>query len=544
MRGRPRDRRAQRLVVGANPARYYPNMTSRSALVTTAYAPSGSAAPPSADVVAALGEAIADLAARLHAATYELLVLLQQFDAQRGWSSGFASCAHWLHWRTGIDLGAAREKVRVARAVAALPLVSEAMARGELSYAKVRAITRVATPDTEVRLLDLARAATAAQVERLVAAWRGVDRTVTRADATARHQGRFLSLTVEDDGMVAIRGRLTPELAAIVQRAIDAATDRLWREAADRSRGDRVPTGVSAGQRRADALARLAEAALAGELDPGAAADRYQVVLHIDAESPRPADTTMVATEVRASSTHARSGVVAIEGAHMGARPMPAPAGVLEIGAAAVRVSAETSQRVACDAAVVAVTHDCAGAVLDVGRRTRTIPAAIRRALQVRDRHCQFPGCTARRCDAHHLVHWFDGGPTSVTNLVLLCRVHHRAVHDDGFSVRRDAGGALVFHTPAGRPLPAVPAMPGWQAPLARDTDSRTAVDDRHPLAPTVQRLAARGISPGARSLTLHDGSPLRLGYAIDVLYVAPAAVRDADPMPRTSRRGFDTRPG
>ena len=94
----------------------------------------------------ALGEKIAALAARLHAATYELLVLLREFDSRTDWHGGFASCAHWLHWRTGIALGAAREKVRVAHALATLPLVSATMARGAISYAKVRALTRVATP--------------------------------------------------------------------------------------------------------------------------------------------------------------------------------------------------------------------------------------------------------------------------------------------------------------------------------------------------------------------------------------------------------------
>ncbi|HEV8396738.1 MAG TPA: DUF222 domain-containing protein [Vicinamibacterales bacterium] len=121
-----------------------------------------------------LGEAIADIAAGLHAATYQLLVLLREFDARSGWNNGFMSCAHWLSWRTGIDIGVAREKVRVARALPELPLLSGALQRGEISYAKVRALTRIATPATEERLLGVAHHGTAAQVERLVRAWRGV----------------------------------------------------------------------------------------------------------------------------------------------------------------------------------------------------------------------------------------------------------------------------------------------------------------------------------------------------------------------------------
>lgn len=113
----------------------------------------------------ALGERIAELAARIHAATYELLVMLREFDAEGGWNNGFSSCAHWLNWRTGIDLGAAREKVRVARALPGLPRISAALACGSISYAKVRAITRVATPATEQRLLDVALAGTASHVD-------------------------------------------------------------------------------------------------------------------------------------------------------------------------------------------------------------------------------------------------------------------------------------------------------------------------------------------------------------------------------------------
>ena len=121
----------------------------------------------------ALGEQIVALAARLHAGTYALLVLLREFDDRIVWNNGFASCAHWLHWRTGIALGAAREKVRVAHALATLPLVSATMQRGAISYAKVRALTRVATPDNEASLLDFAQAGTAAHVERVVGAWTG-----------------------------------------------------------------------------------------------------------------------------------------------------------------------------------------------------------------------------------------------------------------------------------------------------------------------------------------------------------------------------------
>src|SRR6185437_11795504 len=130
-----------------------------------------------------LGDEIAELSAHLDAATARLLALIRDFDARGGWNTGFRSCAHWLSWRVGLDLGAARERVRVARALGALPHLAEALARGELSYAKVRALTRVATPETEARLLAVGRAGTAEHVERIVRGWRRVDQLTARREA-------------------------------------------------------------------------------------------------------------------------------------------------------------------------------------------------------------------------------------------------------------------------------------------------------------------------------------------------------------------------
>src|SRR2546426_6533106 len=123
-----------------------------------------------------LGDEIAELSAHLDAATAHLLDLIRDFDARGGWGNGFRSCAAWLTWRIGLDPGAARERVRVARALGMLPRLAQALARGELSYAKVRALTRVATPETEERLLAVGRAGTAEHVERIVRGWRRVDR--------------------------------------------------------------------------------------------------------------------------------------------------------------------------------------------------------------------------------------------------------------------------------------------------------------------------------------------------------------------------------
>jgi hypothetical protein len=299
-----------------------------------------------------LGETIAALAARLHAATYELLVLLREFDARTGWNNGFLSCAHWLHWRTGIDLGAAREKVRVARALAALPRVSAAMQRGQLSYAKVRALTRVASPENEQSLLDVALAGTCTHVERFVRAWRRVDRVEAARQAETNHLNRQLSTWVDDDGMVVLRGRLTPEVGAVVQRALEAAADRLFRDAAHAPTGDAMAEELTPAQRRADALGLLAESALAAGLDGGSAGDRYQVVLHVNAEA-------------RADDP--------VEGPAAAAAPDTFD-GALEVDHGALYVSTETSWRLSCDASTIRIRHDAEGGILNVGRKTRTIP--------------------------------------------------------------------------------------------------------------------------------------------------------------------------
>ena len=187
-------------------------------------------------------------------------------------------------WRTGIDLGAAREKVRVAKALPALPRISMALQHGQVSYAKVRALTRVATAENERSLLDLALAGNCAHVERFVRAWRRIDRVQAAREGEAKHLNRQLSTWVDDDGMVVIRGRLTPEVGAVVQRALEAAADRLFRETSGASTGDAMAEELTPAQRRADALALLAESALAANFDGGTAGDRYQVVLHVNAD--------------------------------------------------------------------------------------------------------------------------------------------------------------------------------------------------------------------------------------------------------------------
>ena len=230
-----------------------------------------------------------------------MLVLVREFDQQEGWS-GCLSCAEWLSWRAGLAPGPAREHVPVARALGELPKLSDAMRRGRVSYSKVRAVTRVATPDNEQTLLDVALAGTAEHVERIVRGWRRIDRAAEQTEEQRRDASRSLRTWVDDDGMVVVRGRLTPEVGAVLRRALDAACDAARRAPAPAPAPDdgeeaavaseEAAAGEAAAgageeptlaQRQADAIGVVAEAALAGGLDKGTAGDRYQVVLHVDA---------------------------------------------------------------------------------------------------------------------------------------------------------------------------------------------------------------------------------------------------------------------
>jgi 5-methylcytosine-specific restriction endonuclease McrA len=385
----------------------------------------------------------------------------------------------------GARLGAARERLRVARALGTLPALAAALARGELSYAKARALTRVATPETEARLLAVGRAGTAAHVERIVRGWRRVDRLAEARDAAKQRASRSLQVSPDEDGMVVIRGRLEPEVGALLMRALAAARETLYRQARGEATVATDPPAEppTAAQQQADALALLAASALQHGLDPGAPGERYQVVVHVDA--PVLAD------------------------------PEQPGQSVLEDGA---RVSAETSQRLACDASRVVMRHDADGRLLEVGARIRTIPPALRRALQHRDRGCRFPGCGVQFGQGHHLRHWAAGGPTTLSNLALLCRRHHRAVHEEGYQVERRPDGALAFRLPDGRPLLAVP--PSVRVPV-------------DPVETLWRQHRAQGLRLGPWTACPDwHGERLDLGWALDVLHPL------ANPLPKASHGG------
>ncbi len=381
-----------------------------------------------------LGQEIASLSAHLDAAAHRLLECIRRFDEACGWhEQGAVSCAHWLAWRLGWDPATAREKVRVARALGMLPAINEALRTAKLSYAKVRALTRVATPENEAKLLEMALIATGAQLERLCRGYRGV----LDGEGTPAPEERSVRQRLLPGGMVKLELVLEPDEADLILRAIERAqevharqAELLETEAASAPAVAAEPAlpaaqgeteaaeaaGVSAETcwpSRADGAVKLAESFLAGNPVTGTGGERFQVMVHLDQE------------------------VLGPDGAW---------AGTLEDG---TRVSAETLRRVACDCGLVATGGD--GEALNIGRRARSIPPAIRRALMLRDRGCAFPGCTHTAfLHGHHVEHWLHGGETSLDNLVMLCTFHHHLVHEGGWTVTAGADSVFAFHSPAG----------------------------------------------------------------------------------------------
>lgn len=439
--------------------------------------------PPPADA-ARLADEITLLGAQINAATCRWLGLVAAFDACDGhlhW--GQASCADWVAWRCSMSPATAREHVRVARWLAGQPEVRECFARGELSFSKVRALSRLGPLTAPADALAMAREATAAQLERIVAA----TRRVGRDDAARAQADRHLDLYIDDDGCAVLRARIPGEDGALVLRALEAALERL--ADGDRDRDGRGVDDVSAETREpqrarnADALVLLADTALAAADAERTGGDRHQVVVHVDV-------ATLAATEAQeAAATDGRAG--------------PHTCRLAE-GAA---IAAETARRLACDASIVAALERD-GATLSVGRKRRSIPPAIRRALRRRDACCAFPGCTRTRwLDAHHIEHWAHGGHTSLDNLVHLCHHHHQLVHEGGWTLARGADGAPVVTSPQGRRLAAA------VAPRRGSCDRMLARQQRDGTTPSLPALAE--VSRGAR---------FDLGLAVDELLTATAA--------------------
>jgi hypothetical protein len=379
-----------------------------------------------------LGDEIALLAAHIQAATCRWLEMVAEFDERGGWADwGCKSCAEWISYRCSMAPGAAREHVRVARRLRELPLIHAAFACAELSYSKVRALTRLDDVAKEAELLELARYATAAQLERTVRGYRRVLRT----DAARAYDERFLTVMHDDDGAVLVKGRLPREDGAILMKALEAMRDAQPQVSAETPPSE----NVSAGTRNADALVAVADAALAAADAERTGGDRFQVVVHADIGA-------LTADEAGTARTELDDG---------------AP------------LAPETVRRLCCDCSTVGLLERD-GKPLSVGRKTRSIPPSIRRALRARDGGCRFPGCTRRRhVERHHIKHWVHGGKTALPNLVELCRHHHRLVHEGGFRIDRARGDDLIFRRPDGRRLDPAPRPPRGDHHVPADLSRR-----------------------------------------------------------------------
>jgi hypothetical protein len=377
-----------------------------------------------------LASEICTLTGHINAANLRWLMLVAEFDRRNGWSdSATQSCAHWLNWKCGIAMGAAREKVRVARALEKLPKVAAAMASGALSYSKAREITRVATPGNEDDLLMIAEHGTAQHVEKLVRAYRRCQEAEELSREARQQQTRCVSFRYDDDGSLILNCRMPAEAGAKLMKALELAVEALPevspRDVPAGTSPDRVPFSA----RRADALALLAESFLAHGAMEVHGTDRHQIVVHLAAETLK--DRTAGCCEFE----HGPS------------------------------MAAETARRLACDASVVALIENDDGEPLNVGRKTRTISAPLRRVLNARDQGCRFPGCAnTRYIDVHHVQHWANGGETKPSNLVSLCRFHHHAVHEGGIRIEILDDGALRFVKANGKTIDSV--APGCTQPL------------------------------------------------------------------------------
>ena len=282
----------------------------------------------------------------------------------------------------------------------------------------------------------IARHGTANHVETLVQGYRRAVRLNDEELQDQQHEQRSLSYRWDDDGSLVLKGRLPGEIGAMLVKALESAVDRHGKDP-DVTAETRAPVA----ERRADALAEMAESYLVQGPAESASADRYQVMLHVTAGT---------------SDDHAS---------------------YLEDGP---HVTAETSKRLCCDASISRLIEDEKGEPLSIGRKSRVIPPAMRRALKARDKQCRFPGCT-HRCfiDGHHIKHWADGGETSLDNLVQLCRHHHRLVHEGGFACEKDKRGKIVFRDRQGERIPET----GHRSPAPRCaavTDLKKNLEDRY----------------------------------------------------------------
>jgi hypothetical protein len=362
-----------------------------------------------------LDVAIGRLVCQMNSECYQMLVLVREFDDRFGWKKwNFKTCAEWLAWRSEIGLSAAREKVRTAHALRRLPLISAAFAEGRLSYSKARALTRVTDRQHEDLLLAYALSTTAENVEERCRQMRNVSPESVHDSRRAWGRRSLIMWRDKARGTLRLTLEVPIEEGELIARAIDCAV------AAGEVTVDVDPSAVAELRastwqaQQADALLAVVRSYLDGgqEGEGGSTADQYQVVVHADAKS-------------------------------------------LRGGTGCSDLPIETVKRLLCDCSFVTVFEDQNGHPLDVGRKQRTVSTSLRRALYARDRGCTFPGCPRQRyLEGHHLEHWIDGGETKSENLALLCRYHHRLLHEGGFSIVKEPDETLRFVTADGRTIP------------------------------------------------------------------------------------------
>jgi hypothetical protein len=411
------------------------------------------------------------LSQHINATEYEFLVMLREFDLRQGWKAyNFNNCAEWLNMKCGMCPRTAREKLRVANGLFDLPTSARAFQKGDLSYSKARSLTRAATPETEAKLLDFALKANAAHVDRHCTQMRNARPAVSGKDARRIHAERFLSYTPCADGSVQFSARLSGEDAGLIIRALEMATPGLKgadAEYFEDGRSDEElseydddgPRGPSRGrgalpQSQADALVELARAYLAGR-EGSEIAGEVNGDIPCESESTTSGESTGIETEgtqpdsrakdiSRRSCTadHYQVTIHVDEKALRGAPDEHSRSGL----------PIETVRRLCCDGAIVPLVENEAGKPMGLGRKHRVVNPSLKRALMARDRGCRFPGCThGKWLDAHHVVHWADGGTTTPDNLVILCSSHHRLLHEGGFEIRPGPDGEWQFRRPDAR---------------------------------------------------------------------------------------------
>ncbi len=359
-----------------------------------------------------LEQDIISLSSHINATEYEFLVLVREFDLRQGWRAyHFNNCAEWLNMKCGIAPGTAREKIRVANALFDLNATSMAFQKGDLSYSKARELTRIATHRTEKKLLDYAIPATALQVENHCRELRNVQRDTSTIDAHRLHSQRYLSRSLHGDGSMTINVELPKETGDLVMKALELALKELDSESdtfeGEASAANDEGATDSHSAKQADALVEMARSYLSGGREKNSSTvDHYQVMVHVDEEVLRHAPTESSKSDL----------------------------------------PCETVRRLCCDSGIVVVSKDKRGNPLNVSRKHRVVQPPLKRALLARDKCCRYPGCTHEKwLDAHHVEHWADGGETSLDNTLLLCSTHHRLLHEGGFRIKKDGGGAWRF---------------------------------------------------------------------------------------------------